>query len=243
MALRNILSAFGKLGVVALIAVAFAFGLLTTIYLSLRSPNIPVPEVVNQTYLDGEKTLSKAGLDIRERAKRYKPNVQPGVILDQSPHAGEVVKAGQTIAVVVSRAPKEGEKPPDEAVAEERREERGTEALDQNKNQNSNRRKNTNRNSNGNQNSNAANANAARNDNGNRREENANEGNTNLSGNRNANSARNTNSPRNSNGNANSNSARTRNSNSGAKNSNTVPRTTNSGRPSSTNANRRPTTP
>jgi hypothetical protein len=242
-ALRNILSAFGKLGVVALIAVAFAFGLLTTIYLSLRSPNIQVPEVVNQTYFDGEKTLSKAGLDIRERAKRYMPNVQPGVILDQSPHAGEVVKAGQTIAVVVSRAPKEGEKPPDEAVAEERREERGTEALDQNKNQNSNRRKNTNRNANGNQNSNAANANAARNENGNSREENSNAGNTNLPGNRNANSARNTNSLRNSNGNLNSNATHSRNSNSGARNANASPRTTNSGRPPSTNANRRPTTP
>src|SRR5215213_3251986 len=155
-ALRSILSAFGKLGVVALIAVAFAFGLLTTIYLSLRSPNIQVPEVVNQSYLDGEKTLSKAGLDIRERAKRYKSGVEPGQILDQSPRPGEVVKAGQTVAVVVSRAPKEGEKPPDEAVIEERREERGTEALDQNKNQNSNRRRNTNRNANGNANSNAA---------------------------------------------------------------------------------------
>jgi beta-lactam-binding protein with PASTA domain len=238
-ALRNILSAFGKLGVVALIAVAFAFGLLTTIYLSLRSPNIQVPEVVNQTYFDGEKTLSKAGLDIRERAKRYKPNVLPGVILDQSPHAGEVVKAGQTVAVVVSRAPKEGEKPPDEAVAEERREERGTEALDQNKN--SNRRKNTNRNANGNLNANAnanTNGNAASNSNANRREENTNTGNANLPGNRNANSARNTNGSTN----ANTNASRNRNSNSGAKNSNTSPRTTNSGgRPTGANANRRPT--
>jgi hypothetical protein len=233
-ALRNILSAFGKLGVVALIAVAFAFGLLTTIYLSLRSPNIHVPEVVNQTYFDGEKTLSKAGLDIRERAKRYKPGVQPGVILDQSPHAGDVVKAGQTIAVVVSRAPKEGEKPPDEAVAEERREERGTEALDQNKNQNSNRRKTTNRNANGNLNANT-NANAAQNTNGNRREENTNAGNTNLPVNRNANSVKNMNA------NSNANTARSRNSNTSVKNSNTNPRNPTSGRPSGTNVNRRPT--
>ena len=136
--MSNILSAFGKLGVVALIAVVFAFGLVSTIYLSLRSPDIQVPEVVNQSYYDGEKTLARAGLDIRERAKRYKPGIQPGVILDQSPRAGEVIKGGQTVAVVVSRAPKEGEKPPDEAVIEERREERGTEGLDQNKNQNTN---------------------------------------------------------------------------------------------------------
>jgi beta-lactam-binding protein with PASTA domain len=209
-ALRSILSAFGKLGVVALIAVAFAFGLLTTIYLSLRSPNIQVPEVVNQSYFDGEKTLSKAGLDIRERAKRYKPGVEPGRILDQSPRPGEVVKAGQTVAVVVARAPKEGEKPPDEAVAEERGEERGTEALDQNKNQNANRRRNTNRNTNSNANSNG-------------RASNANNGN---SGNRNANAPRNTNQ--------NANAARPRNSNATPANSNARPR------PPVLNINRRP---
>jgi beta-lactam-binding protein with PASTA domain len=229
-ALRNILSAFGKLGVVALIAVAFAFGLLTTIVLSLRSPNIQVPEVVNQTYFDGEKVLAKAGLDIRERAKRYKPGVQPGVILDQSPRSGDVVKAGQTIAVVVSRAPKEGEKPPDEAVIEERREERGTEGLDQNKNlnQNANKRRNTNRNANGNANANAnanTNGNAAHNANGNGG--NANNGNATTPGNRNANSARNSN--------LNTNAGRSRNSNAATGNTNSRPRTT-----TPTNANRRP---
>ncbi len=225
MALPSILSAFGKLGVVALIAVAFAFGLLTTIYLSLRSPNITVPEVVNKSYFDGEKTLAQAGLDIRERAKRYKPGVEPGHILDQSPRAGEVIKAGQTVAVVVSRAPKEGEKPPDEEVIEKRRDERGTEALDQqNKNQNANRRRNTNRNTNGNQNA-SANSNSSAGG----RNENAGSGN---SGNRNANPGR----PQNQN----SNAGRPRNSNAGAANANTRPRTTNSARPPASNANRRP---
>jgi beta-lactam-binding protein with PASTA domain len=228
-AVRNILSAFGKLGVVALIAVAFAFGLVSTIYLSLRSPDIQVPEVVNQSYYDGEKTLARAGLDIRERAKRYKAGVEPGQILDQSPRAGEVIKAGQTVAVVVSRAPKEGEKPPDEAVIEERRGERGTEALDQNKNQNANKRRNTNRNSNGSQNANAsANANAGGNGNANGRESNSNG----AGANRNSNAVRPSNS--------NSNAQRPRNSNQGPTNSNARPRTTNSARPAGANTNRRP---
>ncbi|HEX8291790.1 MAG TPA: PASTA domain-containing protein [Pyrinomonadaceae bacterium] len=222
--MRNILSAFGKLGVVALIAVAFAFGLVSTIYLSLRSPDIQVPEVVNQSYFDGEKTLARAGLDIRERAKRFKAGVEPGRILDQSPRAGEVIKAGQTVAVVVSRAPKEGEKPPDEAVIEERREERGTEALDQNKNQNANKRRNTNRNSNGGQNANSS-ANANRGGNAN-----AGGGENSNGANRNANSAR----P------SNSNAQRPRNSNQAPTNSNARPRTTNSARPPAANANRRP---
>lgn len=227
MAVRNILSAFGKLGVVALIAVAFAFGLATTVYLSLRSPDISVPEVVNQSYFDGEKTLARAGLDIRERAKRFKAGVEPGMILDQSPRAGEVIKAGQTVAVIVSRAPKEGEKPPDESIIEERRSERGTSALNQNTNQNSNRRRNTNRNTNANATTNSnANANAG-----------GGVANTNAGGtgsNRNANGARPSNS--------NSNAQRPRNANQSPANSNsrTRPATTNSARPA--NANRRPNT-
>ena len=234
MAFRGILSAFGKLGLVALLAVAFAFGLLTTVYLSLRSPNIQVPDVSGKSYSDGESVLSKAGLDIRERASRYKQNVPPGVIIDQSPHAGEVIKAGQTVAVVVSRAPKEGEQPVDETVAAERRDERGTEGLDENKNTNSNRRKPTNKNANGNLNSNAAaNTNAALNSNSNSNTgaqnanaRNANTGNANLPVNRNTN--------RNTNANANANHNRSTNANTGG-------RTTTSARPAAANANRRPT--
>jgi beta-lactam-binding protein with PASTA domain len=229
-ALRGILSAFGKLGLVALLAVAFAFGLLTTVYLSLRSPNITVPDVSGKTYTDGENILSKAGLDIRERASRYKQNVPPGVILDQSPHAGEVIKGGQTVAVVVSRAPKEGEQPVDETVAAERSTERGTEGLDENRNTNANRRKPTNRNSNGNSNSNAA-ANTSLNSNGgeqNTNAHNANAGNANLPVNHNANRNSNTATS------TNANRSRTTNSNAGL-------RIINPTRPAGANANRRPT--
>ena len=224
MALRKVLSAFGKLGVVALVAIAFAFGLLLTVYLSLRSPDIKVPEVVNKTYLDGETELARAGFDIRKRAERYKPDVPPGVILDQSPRPGEVIKAGQTVAVVVSRAPKEGEKPPDETVAEERREERGTEAIVENKNSNANRRpRNTNRNTNTNANANAsANSNGATNSNGST----TNGPQRNAGGQANANSA----APRNSN--ANANRPRPVNTNSGGQ------RNTSPARPA--NTNRRP---
>ena len=225
MAFGKILSAFGKLGIVALIAVAFAFGLLTTVYLSLRSPNVQVPDVTNKPYPDGEKTLGKAGLDISQRATRYKPDVPPGIILDQTPHAGEVVKGGQIVRVVVSRAPKEGETPPNEAVAEERKTERGTEALDENRNQNANRRRNTNRNSNANSNA-AANTNANLNANaGVENVHNANAGNANLPGNRNAAPNRNSNAAANTN--------RSRNTNMGG-------RVTNTSRPAGANANRRP---
>jgi beta-lactam-binding protein with PASTA domain len=227
--LPRILSAFGKLGILLLVAVVFAVGVLLSVYLSLRSPEIQVPDVVNQSYPDGETTLEKSGLDIRERAARFKPGVAPGVILDQSPRAGEIIKVGQTVAVVVSRAPKEGERPPDEEVAEERREEEktGTRTENSNANQNANRerRRSANRNANANANSAAnTNSNSAANTgvnlNRNAAPANRNGANQNASGNRNANAnARNTN---------------TRNSNSGGS------RNANAARPAASNANRRP---
>ena len=166
----------GKLGIVAIVVVAFTFGLVLTVYLSLRSPKIQVPDVVNQQYLEGETTLEKSGLNMRERARRYKPDVPPGVILDQSPRAGEVVKAGQTIAVVISRARKEGEQPPSEEVAEERKKEETGEARKANENaaknenrapRNRNTNRNANANANGNRNANAPNVNAANRNTGN----------------------------------------------------------------------------
>lgn len=229
---RRILSAAGKLGIVAIVVVAFTFGLVLTVYLSLRSPKIQVPDVVNQQYLEGETTLEKSGLNMRERARRYKPDVPPGVILDQSPRAGEVVKAGQTIAVVISRARKEGEQPPSEEVAEERKKEETGEARKANENASKNenrapRNRNTNRNANananGNRNANAPNVNAA----------NRNTGNANT---RPANS--NANRGGNTNRNANDATSRPR----VTTNRNTSPggaRNTNSARPAG-NSNRRP---
>jgi hypothetical protein len=227
-ALRRIVSAFGKLGAAAAVAAVFALGLLATVYLSIRSPEIQVPEVVNKSYSDGEATLEKAGLDIRERAQRYKPDVQPGIILDQSPRAGETIKAGQTIAVVVSRGPKEGEQPPpaegEDGPKNDNAKANANSAAASNKNENTNRErpKNTNRNTNRNANSNAAtNLNANRN---------ANTRNSNLNANRGANSNRTLNA------NANTNRPRPANT----RNANAAPtRNTSPPRPAA-NANRQP---
>ncbi len=230
---RRILSVFGKLGIVAIVAVAFTFGLVATVYLSLRSPKIQVPDVLNKPYMEGETTLEKAGLSMRERARRYKPDIPPGVILDQSPRAGEVVKAGQTIAVVVSRARKEGEQPPSEEVAEERKREETGEA----KNQNSNESKNENRERrNKNKNTNA-NANANSNLNGNRNAgaRNSSTGNRNLSNT----NTRNANQSLNANRGANANNSATRPRITNNRNINSSGgRNTNSSRPLS-NTNRR----
>ena len=143
--MRTILAALGKIGILGLILTAFAFGLAGTVYLSLRSPNVTVPDVTSKTYGEGESSLESAGLTIRERARRFKSGVAPGVILDQFPRAGSVVKQGQTVAVIVSRAPKEGESVTSDEIIEEPKEERPTSPQNQNRpprkpsNKNSNR--------------------------------------------------------------------------------------------------------
>ncbi len=221
--LRSFLSALGKLGTVALILIAFAFGLAATVYLSLHSPEVQVPDLSGKTYAEGQAALETAGLTLRERARRYKSGTNPGVILDQSPRGGEVVKKGQTIAVVVSRAPKEGESVESAEVPEEKPQEAGgKEGGATNENENRERRRPRNANSNSNANRNANNSNT---------------GNSNSSANQNG--GRNANN-RNTN-NRNTGNVNNRNTNAGAnRNRNTSPapqRNANQTRP---NANRRP---
>lgn len=164
------LSALQRLGLVILIAIAFLFGLATTVYLSLRSPEVTVPEVVGKDRFEAERILANADLNFRVRATRPSNQVQANTVLFQLPRAGEVVKTGQTVAMDISRAAKEGEA--SEAVVNDKRatEERAAENKNANtssstRNDNENRakrNKNTNKNANENSNANATNANRPR---------------------------------------------------------------------------------
>jgi serine/threonine-protein kinase len=110
LAQRAIPSLIGKLATLAVVAVAFTFALFGTIWLSLRSPEVKVPEIVGKSLPDAESTLAGAGLNVRTRARRFSAEVKPDTVLDQAPRPGETVKKGQTIAIVLSRAEaKEGE--------------------------------------------------------------------------------------------------------------------------------------
>jgi hypothetical protein len=110
LAQRALPSLVGKLATLVVIAFAFLFALVGTVYLSLRSPEVRVPEVVGKSLPDAENALADAGLGVRTRARRFSSEVKPDTVLDQTPHAGDTVKKGQTIAIVLSRAEaKEGE--------------------------------------------------------------------------------------------------------------------------------------
>ena len=91
------------------IAVAFSLGLGGAIYLSLRSSETRVPNVIGKDEKSAEATISDAGLNFRVRARRATSEAKPDTVLIQLPYAGETVKVGQTVAVDISRPTTNGE--------------------------------------------------------------------------------------------------------------------------------------
>jgi beta-lactam-binding protein with PASTA domain len=213
---RLALSAAGKVGVVLAVIAAFVVGLLATVYLSLRTSEVKVPDVLGKDRLTAENMLDDAGLKIRVRGARPSAE-QPDTILSQLPEAGQVVKVGIPVAVEISRAPKEGESVP---AKEEFKEEPGKPAENANGNANAN-----------------ANQSTATNQNQNRSQRNKNKNANNANG-KNANNSNGANANRGANGNRNANNANApRNTNGGNRNATTAPNANRT--PSNQNANRR----
>ncbi|HEX8775956.1 MAG TPA: PASTA domain-containing protein [Pyrinomonadaceae bacterium] len=207
MVAKRALSALSKIGIIIAIAVAFLFGMAGTVYLSLRSPEVRVPDLKGKDRMAAEAALDDAGLNMKVRATRFSPDAKPDTILDQLPEKDDVIKVGQTVAVVVARGPKEGEsaataaagggggsggedKKPEAGKASENQNANGnTAAANQNenkpkrtKNANNKNANNSNNSNNGNANRNANNRNSG---NGNANTRNANAGNRNADANRN----------------------------------------------------------
>src|SRR6266446_1933039 len=124
-----------------------------SVYLSLRSPEVKVPDIVGKDRFVAENQLKDSGLNFRVRAARPSNQVKSDTVLFQLPRAGEVVKAGQTVAMDVSRAAKEGETPETVKQTEEPAENRNVSESLANENK-PKRNKNTNKNANDNLNAN-----------------------------------------------------------------------------------------
>ena len=157
-AIRQTFTVIKRIAIVIGIAVAFSLGLLGAIYLSLRSSETRVPDIVGKDRTAAENTISDAGLNFRVRAERATSEAKPGTVLIQLPHAGEIVKVGQTVAVDISRPTKDGEVSTPANTNTNANAEASPAAQDNkndNANANANRRRATNRNANGNDNSNA----------------------------------------------------------------------------------------
>lgn len=104
-------SALGKLVTVVILLAAFAGGMVGVVYMSLSGAEIKVPEIVGKDFVESEKELASLGLKIRKRADRVSGE-QINTVLEQLPKAGETVKTGQWISVVVSKAGQTNEEPP-----------------------------------------------------------------------------------------------------------------------------------
>ena len=181
-AIRQTLLIFKRIAIVVGIAVAFSAGLFGAIYLSLRSSETRVPDIVGKDRAAAENTISDAGLNFRVRATRPTSEAKPDTVLIQLPPAGQVVKVGQTVAVDISRPTKEGEAPAEAKTNTNSESSKQENSSNSNSNSNDNKEKrkpsnrNANDNSNGNGNGNSnrltnrnqnANANRATNRNGN----------------------------------------------------------------------------
>ena len=163
----RVLSVFRRISIVIAIAIAFVFGVGSTVYLSLRSPEVTVPDVIGKDRFDAEKILSEADLNFRIRASRPTNQAKPDTVVFQLPRPGEVVKTGQTVALDISRPAKQGETPETVKPAEESSENRNVDTAANENRPKRNKNKNANENDNANGNANAS-ANANRPANANR---------------------------------------------------------------------------
>src|SRR5678815_2296928 len=103
-------SALGTLVTVVVMRAAFVGGMVGVVYMSLSGAEIKVPEIVGKDFVESEKELASLGLKIRKRADRVSGE-QINTVLEQLPKAGETVKTGQWISVVVSKAGQTNEEP------------------------------------------------------------------------------------------------------------------------------------
>lgn len=118
-------SAIGKLLIVAGLAAAFLLGMFGVVVLSLKGDEVKVPDIAGRDFFEAEKELAQLGLKIKRRATRYSEE-KPNTVLEQSPRAGEPVKTGNTILVVISQANPEGKEDPATIKKEEESTDEGT---------------------------------------------------------------------------------------------------------------------
>jgi len=104
-------SALGKLLIFIALAGTFAIGLLSVVYLRLQGEEMKVPEIVGKDFVESERELAELGLIIKKRADRFSTE-KPNTVIEQLPKAGETVKTGQMILVVISKTNPEGDEAP-----------------------------------------------------------------------------------------------------------------------------------
>jgi beta-lactam-binding protein with PASTA domain len=67
-----------------------------------QGAEVPVPEVVGLSEVQGERTLAEEGLKLSKTSEQWSPDVPRGFVMVQDPAAGGMVKRGRRISVIVS---------------------------------------------------------------------------------------------------------------------------------------------
>jgi eukaryotic-like serine/threonine-protein kinase len=94
---------FKSLLTVALLVGVFFFGAGVITYLAVRGRTVAVPNVVGKSREAAREEFDGAGLRMDVRSETYNEKTPAGVVTDQSPSAGTIVKTGQIVRVSISR--------------------------------------------------------------------------------------------------------------------------------------------
>jgi hypothetical protein len=70
----------------------------------MRPTQIQVPALKGLSYEDAETKLRASNLNIRPLATRRDLSLQPGLVIDQTPQAGEEVDYGYSVGVTIAKA-------------------------------------------------------------------------------------------------------------------------------------------
>lgn len=97
------LSAIGRLIFVGVLLGVFLISMAAVVYMSLNGAEVQVPNITGKDFVESEKELAALGLRIRKRADRESTE-KMNTVIEQLPKAGDTVKSGQWISVVVSKA-------------------------------------------------------------------------------------------------------------------------------------------
>ncbi len=80
----------------------FLFGYLVT-QLIFNVNEVKVPYIIGKTLLDGVSILSKQGLNIKLLEEKEENNIKEGIILEQYPKGGSMIRPSASVHIIVSK--------------------------------------------------------------------------------------------------------------------------------------------
>lgn len=108
---RKRLLIYALVGVLVFVFIILPAALLTGLWITERQkraerpPQVKVPNVVGRDYRAGQAVLEAQGLKMQINATRWDRNQPVGIIIDQTPLAGESVDMGHSVGVSVGGKP------------------------------------------------------------------------------------------------------------------------------------------